>query len=405
MAVMSSPCQKALPPSCTPFPGHVPASFLTPVHAPSRESPKTRAHASAPALPRAQVQPKEKLPTPFGDKKRSLALPVLFALSLVTGSIAVAQTLPTAPGNLPASPANSFVLHLTSAEFLPGLPLSGYIQSPEPAAQGHSGTDSGLTALPGQAQSLRLSRQTSGTSAPITLYTYPRPFPGSRPGADRYLLPLPSTLIPGKYRLDLLNESGTPLASAEFLLAAREFIKETIPLDAANTKLRTSQDPAKEAEWLVIKKLYDTVNPDTAWFSGSFGLPAGPARRTAFFGDQRIYQYSTGKTDRSIHSGIDFALPVGTSIRAPGGGRVVFTASRIVTGKTLVLEHLPGLYSVYMHLSEFSVSPGTMVARGDQIAKSGNTGLSTGPHLHWEIRLGGESVDPDWFLASGSTLK
>ena len=72
--------------------------------------------------------------------------------------------------------------------------------------------------------------------------------------------------------------------------------------------------------------------------------------------------------------------------------------NRISTGYSIVIEHLPGLYSLYYHLSELKVEEGQMVKQGELIGKSGATGLATGPHLHWEIRLNGSAVVPEFFL-------
>ena len=72
--------------------------------------------------------------------------------------------------------------------------------------------------------------------------------------------------------------------------------------------------------------------------------------------------------------------------------------NRITTGWSIVIEHLPGLYSVYYHLSELGVNEGDMVKQGQLIGKSGATGLATGPHLHWEMRLNGSAILPEFFL-------
>jgi len=74
-------------------------------------------------------------------------------------------------------------------------------------------------------------------------------------------------------------------------------------------------------------------------------------------------------------------------------------ADRIVTGKTVVVEHVPGLFSLYMHLSSISVAEGQVVERGASLGLSGSTGLSTGPHLHWEVRAAGQAVDPEYWLS------
>jgi murein DD-endopeptidase MepM/ murein hydrolase activator NlpD len=73
-------------------------------------------------------------------------------------------------------------------------------------------------------------------------------------------------------------------------------------------------------------------------------------------------------------------------------------SDREVTGKTLVIEHLPGLYSLYFHLSKIEVEKGAVVDRGSCIALSGSSGMATGPHLHWELRARGEAVDPGYWV-------
>jgi murein DD-endopeptidase MepM/ murein hydrolase activator NlpD len=73
---------------------------------------------------------------------------------------------------------------------------------------------------------------------------------------------------------------------------------------------------------------------------------------------------------------------------------------RILTGFSIVIEHLPGVYSLYYHLDKLDVKVGQMVSAGDKIGDSGFTGLATGPHLHWEIRVAGNAVEPKTLLAA-----
>ena len=70
---------------------------------------------------------------------------------------------------------------------------------------------------------------------------------------------------------------------------------------------------------------------------------------------------------------------------------------RISTGWSVCIEHLPGLYSIFYHMSELKGEKGQTVNTGDLIGLSGATGLATGPHLHWEVRLNWEAVSPDFF--------
>lgn len=94
------------------------------------------------------------------------------------------------------------------------------------------------------------------------------------------------------------------------------------------------------------------------------------------------------------HPGLDVAVPVGTRIRAAGGGTIVEVGDDAKYGRFVRMEHRDGYESLYAHASEILVKQGDKVAAGHTIALSGNTGQSTAPHLHFEIRQGGAAVDP-----------
>ena len=72
--------------------------------------------------------------------------------------------------------------------------------------------------------------------------------------------------------------------------------------------------------------------------------------------------------------------------------------NRIATGWTVIIEHLPGLYSMYYHMSELKVKAGQMVKQGELLGLSGATGFANGEHLHWEMRLNSMIVNPDFFM-------
>ena len=96
----------------------------------------------------------------------------------------------------------------------------------------------------------------------------------------------------------------------------------------------------------------------------------------------------------SFHTGIDIAVPEGTPVRAAASGTVTFAGWHEGFGVLVVIDHGNGYESYYGHLSKLLVSEGQRVSAGDVIALSGNTGLSTGPHLHFEVRYLGTPVDP-----------
>ncbi|MGW0734938.1 transglycosylase family protein [Streptomyces sp. NPDC002851] len=116
------------------------------------------------------------------------------------------------------------------------------------------------------------------------------------------------------------------------------------------------------------------------------------------------YRATGGSWASGYHTGVDFAVPTGTSVRAVAGGRVVSAGWGGAYGYQVVLRHADGKYSQYAHLSALTVRAGQDVGPGQRIARSGSTGNSTGPHLHFEVRTGpdyGSDVDPLAYLRSG----
>jgi murein DD-endopeptidase MepM/ murein hydrolase activator NlpD len=98
--------------------------------------------------------------------------------------------------------------------------------------------------------------------------------------------------------------------------------------------------------------------------------------------------------DDETHPGIDIAVPTGTPIRAAGGGTVARTGQDEEYGLYVLLTHPDGYQTMYGHASRIVVSDGDRVNTGQVIALSGSTGRSTAPHLHFEVRRGGRSIDP-----------
>lgn len=222
--------------------------------------------------------------------------------------------------------------------------------------------------------------------------------PGSSdPGRTLFIFGIPMDAAPGSYSVEIRGtRSGIPDSSSHPLtVLSRDFLAEDIPLNRDLTSLRTEPSPRKEEEARVYAEILGRSDPGGVWLDGSFLRPVASERRTSHFGDRRRYLYATGGTAAAVHAGIDFAAPAGTPVKAAGRGRVVLAADREVTGNTVVLEHLPGVYTIYMHLDALSAAPGAVLERGAVLGTVGSTGLATGPHLHWELRVRGVACDPE----------
>ena len=181
-------------------------------------------------------------------------------------------------------------------------------------------------------------------------------------------------------------------------LVMRTFPEEVLELDERNTNIKTDNSPERAAQIEKLNNILFTTMPSDIYSLKSFTTPTESQRYTAYCGDRRTYVYTNGKSSTSLHYGNDYGVPTGTEVHSCAAGKVVMAENRISTGWSVVVEHLPGLYSLYYHMSELLVKEGDMVTQGQLVGKSGATGLATGPHLHWEVRLNGSAVRPEFFL-------
>lgn len=126
----------------------------------------------------------------------------------------------------------------------------------------------------------------------------------------------------------------------------------------------------------------------------AFVYPVMAPRRSSDFG-KRVHPIR--KAVRH-HNGVDLAAPTGAPIRSVADGLVVFADSYAKYGNLVTIQHSGGLTTLYGHCETISVQPGQTVRAGQIIATVGNTGGSTGPHLHFETRIDGKPHDPDKFI-------
>lgn len=242
---------------------------------------------------------------------------------------------------------------------------------------------------------------------------------GGRPSNLLAALPLQS-LLPGGERPSLVAFLAAPIdappgalevrvsardwagnegsASLALPLQTRPAPRQDLIVPEALQPLATGPVAAEEAARLAA--LTGDVRAERLWH-GAFRppLPAGTPRTTGF-GERRDYADGTVV----YHAGYDLAAPLGTAVAAAADGVVTFAGQLPQHGSCLILDHGWGIYTVYAHLSRFAVQPGERVTQGQAIGAVGSTGLSTGPHLHWEVRLRGIAIDPDAWLELSAQL-
>tara|TARA_B100001971_G_C18268036_1_gene596517 strand:- start:89292 stop:90377 length:1086 start_codon:yes stop_codon:yes gene_type:complete len=130
-----------------------------------------------------------------------------------------------------------------------------------------------------------------------------------------------------------------------------------------------------------ILKSTPSILPSVGWITSYFGI--------------RISPYSGG---RKMHEGLDVGAPFGTPIVAPADGIITFAGHKPGFGNFVQIDHGYGIETIYAHAQKVIAKNGQKINRGDLIAKVGSTGYSTGPHLHYEVRVNGIAVDPLYFI-------
>jgi murein DD-endopeptidase MepM/ murein hydrolase activator NlpD len=187
--------------------------------------------------------------------------------------------------------------------------------------------------------------------------------------------------------------SAPPRGGAESSIPSRNFtvseFSELLAKLAHQVDERSDQLGVLEAllvQTSANRKFLPTLAPIVdGWYSSNFGY--------------RIDPFTGAK---SFHEGIDFPASAGTSIVAAASGKVVYAGYHAEYGKIIEIDHGNGLLSRYAHASQIFVNEGDLVVRGQRLGSVGSTGRSTGPHLHFEVRLNGVPQNPARFLEAPS---
>jgi murein DD-endopeptidase MepM/ murein hydrolase activator NlpD len=209
------------------------------------------------------------------------------------------------------------------------------------------------------------------------------------------IMAVPTTAEAGA-ALIRIEADGKVLHTINLSIEERMFKSESFAITGAMTDILTKPDPEKtrqaEQMWNIWVKTGTEV-----YTTGNFVMPVISNHQTSIFGNRRTYRYPDGRSSTSIHAGVDWRAPTGTPITAPAPGKVALAMNRITTGNTVVIEHMPGVYSLYYHMDKLAVSAGDMVEAGTRLGDAGATGFATGAHLHYEIRVATENTDPATF--------
>ena len=202
-----------------------------------------------------------------------------------------------------------------------------------------------------------------------------------------YAIPYESKL--GKNSLEIKINNNVSYLS--FNVEEKTFDTQNIYVDSKYIKPGSDSQKRINLERNNLRTAKDTwydESPDLKFIIPADGIMTGK------FGTKRFYNGKEG----SFHNGLDVAAEKGSPIISPSKGKVILTGNYYYNGKFIIIDHGKGLKSIFIHLDDILVEEGEVISKGDLIGKIGNTGKSTGPHLHWSLLLNKTYVDPEYFL-------
>jgi murein DD-endopeptidase MepM/ murein hydrolase activator NlpD len=210
------------------------------------------------------------------------------------------------------------------------------------------------------------------------------------PDSQRALVGIKLDAVPGKYPLKLQKRIDHPLhwvaiGESSVEISSRTFPTEDIHL---SDNIMAISKKYEHDEAAMIHKLMRQLIPEQYW-EGMFDFPVDGPIETEF-GIHRLRNHK----DAGFHKGMDLKAKGGTPLKASAGGIVTLAKNLHAHGRTVLINHGQGVTTIYLHMKSFSVKPGQKVVKGQEIGKVGSSGISTAPHVHWQVCVHGVPVNP-----------
>lgn len=184
-----------------------------------------------------------------------------------------------------------------------------------------------------------------------------------------------------------LKKGDKILETYNYNVVAKDYEAEFLKVDMKKIKLSAKDQKRADAEQLILNKIYGSSHNDF-FFKAPFQEPM-TSFKTSIYGKKRVYN----NHKKGQHLGIDYRAAIGEKVPATNRGKVVLARDLFYTGWTVLIDHGLEVFTNYGHLSKALVEEGTIVEKGDIIGLSGNTGRTSGPHLHWGVKIQGQYVD------------
>lgn len=216
------------------------------------------------------------------------------------------------------------------------------------------------------------------------------------------VLGIDASLKPGNYKISVFVpektiEKQVTVESKDFpstkMAISQDLQDKGYTASTVLTNISNKDNPS-------LEEVLETFTP-RAYFTSAFSMPLKSVSKSGFdFGE--IIKF-TGYDVR--HFGIDLKAGIDTNVLAVNNGKVVLASELSNYGKTIVIDHGLGIFSLYLHLDEFKVQEGDFVKNGQIIALSGDSGYAAGPHLHFSMRDNGAKIDPISFIKETEDIK
>ncbi len=299
---------------------------------------------------------------PFAAAGKAAELAVAIATLSLSGLAPQTATAPSGP-----------VIRLAYRSLQPGEPVLVYLES--------DGTvRSAMVTFLEQTAELRPTRSS-------------RTAPGG--GSVFAFLGIDVQTKPGAYVLTVkVRKAGGLIETIrkELLVVDRKFPSAKLQLKPEYVTPPASVQERIRREAELVALAMSVVTP--AWLGdGSFIAPS-EAASWSNFGQRRL----NNNVLQSLHTGVDLRVPFGGPIHAANAGRVVMASDLYLGGKTVIIDHGLGVFSTYGHMSKLLVKRGEAVTKGQTVGLCGTSGRSTGPHLHWSVKILSARVDPEAML-------
>jgi murein DD-endopeptidase MepM/ murein hydrolase activator NlpD len=184
-----------------------------------------------------------------------------------------------------------------------------------------------------------------------------------------------------------LKEKDQVLQEIYFTVESREYKSEKLRVEPKHIKLSAQNQKRADEEQVVLNRIWSS-SPENLMFDTSFKQPMD-SLVTSIYGTKRVYN----KSKQGQHLGTDYRAAIGDKVPAANAGKVVFAGDLFYTGWTVIIDHGMDIFTVYGHCSKTLVEAGQMVTKGQIVALSGNTGRTSGPHLHWGVKVQNQYID------------